>query len=79
MKIEQYYALAKIFKDNGYNLYLVGGATRDMLLNREVRQDLFNKERPILTKTRDDMPTNLIQFDSDKKYYTRWNTPEAFK
>lgn len=36
MKIEQYYALAKIFKDNGYNLYLVGGATRDMLLNREV-------------------------------------------
>lgn len=21
----------------------------------------------------------LIQFDSDKKYYTRWNTPEAFK
>ncbi len=27
------------------------------LLNREVRQDLFNKESPILTKTRDDMPT----------------------
>ncbi len=27
------------------------------LLNREVRQELFNKERPILTKTRDDMPT----------------------
>lgn len=21
----------------------------------------------------------LIQFDCDKKYYTRWNTPEAFK
>ncbi len=27
------------------------------LLNREVRQELFTKERPILTKTRDDMPT----------------------
>ena len=27
------------------------------LLNREVRGDLFNKDRPILTKTRDDMPT----------------------
>lgn len=28
-----------------------------MLLDPSVRRDLFNKERPILTKTRDDMPT----------------------
>lgn len=27
------------------------------LLNSEVRKDLFNRERPIYTKTRDDMPT----------------------
>lgn len=27
------------------------------LLNSEVRKDLFNKDRPIFTKTRDDMPT----------------------
>ncbi len=27
------------------------------LLKKEVRDDLFNKERPIYTKTRDDMPT----------------------
>ena len=27
------------------------------LLNNAVRKDLFNKERPVLTKTRDDMPT----------------------
>lgn len=27
------------------------------LLNREIRNQLFNKERPILTKIRDDMPT----------------------
>lgn len=27
------------------------------LLNKEERQQLFNRERPILTKTRDDMPT----------------------
>ncbi len=28
-----------------------------LLLNDEVRHDLFNKSRPIFTKTRDDMPT----------------------
>lgn len=27
------------------------------LLEKDVRQQLFNKERPVLTKTRDDMPT----------------------
>ena len=36
MKLEHYYALAELFKKNGYNLYLVGGATRDCLLNLEV-------------------------------------------
>ena len=39
--------------DNTHTYYQASMA----LLNREVRQDLFNKERPILTKTRDDMPT----------------------
>ncbi len=39
--------------DNTHTFYQASMA----LLNREVRQDLFNKERPILTKTRDDMPT----------------------
>ena len=58
MKIEQYYALAKIFKDNGYNLYLVGGATRDMLLNREVSDydlvsdALVNEINNFLAKTK---------------------------
>ena len=28
--------LSKIFKENGFNLFLVGGAVRDYLLNREV-------------------------------------------
>ncbi len=27
------------------------------LLNKEIRDDLFNRERPVYTKTRDDMPT----------------------
>ncbi len=39
--------------DNTHTYYQASMA----LLKREVRQDLFNKERPILTKTRDDMPT----------------------
>ena len=36
MKLEQYYSLADLFKKHGYNLYLVGGATRDSLLKLEV-------------------------------------------
>ena len=36
MKLEQYYSLADLFKKHGYNLYLVGGATRDAILNLEV-------------------------------------------
>ncbi len=39
--------------DNTHTYYQASMA----LLNKEVRKDLFNKERPILTKTRDDMPT----------------------
>lgn len=39
--------------DNTHTYYQASMA----LLNKEVRQELFNKERPILTKTRDDMPT----------------------
>ncbi len=39
------------------------------LLNSEVRRDLFNKERPILTKTRDDMPT---------RYGTKANVSNSF-
>lgn len=31
--------------------------TREVLNNREIRNSLFDKERPIFTKTRDDMPT----------------------
>lgn len=36
------------------------------LLNKDVRDDLFNRERPIYTKTRDDMPTRY-GLDSDVK------------
>ena len=39
--------------DNTHTYYQASMA----LLDKEVRKDLFNKERPILTKTRDDMPT----------------------
>ncbi len=39
--------------DNTHTYYQASMA----LLNKEVRNELFNKERPILTKTRDDMPT----------------------
>ena len=39
--------------DNTHTYYQASMA----LLNKEVRKELFNKERPILTKTRDDMPT----------------------
>ncbi len=31
--------------------------TREVLSSAEVRRQLFNKERPVFTKTRDDMPT----------------------
>ena len=41
------------FLDNTHTYYQASMA----LLDKEVRKDLFNKERPILTKTRDDMPT----------------------
>ena len=39
--------------DNTHTYYQASMA----LLDKDVRKDLFNKERPILTKTRDDMPT----------------------
>jgi glucose-1-phosphate adenylyltransferase len=39
--------------DNTHTYYQASMA----LLDKEVRKDLFNKDRPILTKTRDDMPT----------------------
>ena len=39
--------------DNTHTYYQASMA----LLDKEVRKELFNKERPILTKTRDDMPT----------------------
>ncbi len=39
--------------DNTHTYYQASMA----LLKQEVRKELFNKERPILTKTRDDMPT----------------------
>lgn len=39
------------------------------LLNSDVRRDLFNKERPIYTKTRDDMPT---------RYGTKANVHNSF-
>lgn len=35
-KIEKYQILSKLFKQNGYQLYLVGGTVRDYLLNREL-------------------------------------------
>lgn len=49
------------FKHNGYVSFMNGTdsyfkANMD-LLNSEVRKELFNKERPVFTKTRDDMPT----------------------
>ena len=28
--------LSKLFLDNGYNLYMVGGTSRDYLLNKEI-------------------------------------------
>lgn len=43
-------------------------ASRDLLRN-DVRKQLFNKERPIYTKTRDDMPT---------RYGTKSNTKNCF-
>ncbi len=46
--------------DNTHTYYQASMA----LLDKEVRKELFNKERPILTKTRDDMPTRYgIQAD----------------
>ena len=39
--------------DNTHTYYQASMA----LLDKEVRKELFNKKRPILTKTRDDMPT----------------------
>ncbi len=35
-KIEKYQILSKLFKQNGYQLYLVGGTVRDHLLNHEL-------------------------------------------
>lgn len=49
------------FKHNGFVSVMDNGMSyfdaNMQLLNREIRNDLFSKERPILTKTRDDMPT----------------------
>ena len=36
----------------------------DIINNKDIRNDLFNPERPVLTKTRDDMPTRY-GLDSD--------------
>lgn len=35
-RIEAFLSLSKIFKANGYNLYLVGGTVRDFLLHKEL-------------------------------------------
>lgn len=49
------------YRHNGFFAVMNSGKTyfeaNMQLLNPEVRNDLFSKERPILTKTRDDMPT----------------------
>ena len=49
------------FEHNGYVTFMNGTkeyfkASMD-LLNPEIRSQVFNKERPVYTKTRDDMPT----------------------
>lgn len=36
MNKEIFNKLAKLFNDNGYRLYMIGGTTRDYLLNKEV-------------------------------------------
>lgn len=40
--------------------------TREVLASAEIRRQLFNKERPVFTKTRDDMPT-IYGLDSEVK------------
>lgn len=49
------------FRHEGFYAVMDGGAAyynaNMQLLNSEVREQLFNKERPVLTKTRDDMPS----------------------
>ncbi len=36
-KINSFLNLSKLFKNNGFNLYLVGGTVRDILLKRDIR------------------------------------------
>ena len=36
MNKEIFTKLAKLFNDNGYRLFMIGGTTRDYLLNKEV-------------------------------------------
>lgn len=49
------------FKHNGYAAFMCGERAfykaNMELLQADVRKDLFNKQRPVFTKTRDDMPT----------------------
>jgi len=35
-KLDAFKSLSKLFKDNGYSLYLVGGSVRDYLLNKDL-------------------------------------------
>ena len=35
-RIDAFISLAKLFRENGYKLYLVGGTVRDYLLNKEL-------------------------------------------
>ena len=50
-EVEAYLKLARIYLDNGYNLYLVGGTVRDFLLNKPLGDmDLVSDATPDETK-----------------------------
>lgn len=58
-KLELFLKLNKLFKDNGYNLYLVGGTVRDYLLHVELTD---------MDAVTDATPEEMKKFLSDANY-----------
>ena len=60
-RIDAFISLAKLFRKNGYKLYLVGGTVRDYL---------FNKELSDMDVVTDATPEQVQSFYHEKASYT---------
>ena len=60
-KLDSFKRLAQLFKDHGYNLYLVGGSVRDYLLNLDIND---------LDVCTDATPDDIKSFYNEEASYT---------